>query len=207
MTPMDLVNKNLYVYCDGNPVIREDSKGTFWLPLLPMLIGAGIGAAIGAVSKIYTNACEGVDLIDGVPGAATGGAVYAGIVTSPLIETPVAPYLNQIASYSSAITESTANEVIDYVTHKKELTLSNIQKTVSTIFEDTVVNGTITMLTGEIAGKIVPVKGKYPVKGGVTRVVLSRWMRTFTNQTFFQAIEIGALFVSKINDLRRRYEH
>ena len=63
------------------------------------------------------------------------------------------------------------------------------------------------MLTGEIAGKIVPVKGKYPVKGGVTRVVLSRWMRTFTNQTFFQAIEIGALFVSKINDLRRRYEH
>lgn len=29
-TPMALTDKNLYVYCDNNPVVRVDHDGQFW---------------------------------------------------------------------------------------------------------------------------------------------------------------------------------
>ena len=54
-TPMALTDKNLFAYCDNNPVIRVDHGGDFW-----MLIGAAVGAFIsGAVSAISQYASTG----------------------------------------------------------------------------------------------------------------------------------------------------
>ena len=44
-TPMDLTDKNLFAYCDNNPITRVDDGGEFWIQL-------GIGAAVGLVSGI-----------------------------------------------------------------------------------------------------------------------------------------------------------
>ena len=42
-TPTALTDKNLYSYCDNNPVMRKDSEGELWANLL---IGAAIGAGV-----------------------------------------------------------------------------------------------------------------------------------------------------------------
>ena len=41
-TPDSLTDKNLYAYCDNNPVTRKDDGGEFW-----MAIGAAVGAVVG----------------------------------------------------------------------------------------------------------------------------------------------------------------
>jgi len=40
-TPMGLTDKNLYAYCDNNPITRIDEDGEFWLST--MLMGAFVG--------------------------------------------------------------------------------------------------------------------------------------------------------------------
>ena len=50
-TPMALTDKNLYAYCDNNPVMRVDGNGEFW----NILIGAGIGAVVGFVSSVVSQ--------------------------------------------------------------------------------------------------------------------------------------------------------
>ncbi len=47
-SPSALTDKNLYSYCDNNPVMRKDSDGEFW----HIAVGAAIGAATGALIEI-----------------------------------------------------------------------------------------------------------------------------------------------------------
>ena len=55
VSPMTLTDKNLYAYCDNNPVMRKDEEGLFWVTAGIMLIGGVIGSAIGAVSSIAVS--------------------------------------------------------------------------------------------------------------------------------------------------------
>ena len=50
-TPTALTDKNLFAYCDNNPVMRIDETGEFW----NILIGAGVGAVVGAAISIVTQ--------------------------------------------------------------------------------------------------------------------------------------------------------
>ncbi len=50
-SPTALTDKNLYAYCDNNPVMRVDGNGEFW----NILIGAGIGAVMGFVSSVVSQ--------------------------------------------------------------------------------------------------------------------------------------------------------
>ena len=45
LRPMTLCDKNLYVYCDHNPVVRKDSNGCFWLGVLSTVVGAAVNVA------------------------------------------------------------------------------------------------------------------------------------------------------------------
>ena len=56
-TPTGLTDKNLYLYCDNNPVMRVDEDGEFWANVL---IGAAVGAVAGAVGQIITDAITSV---------------------------------------------------------------------------------------------------------------------------------------------------
>ena len=47
-SPETLHNRNLYVYCDGNPITRKDDSGEVW-------IAAAIGFAVGAVTSVATQ--------------------------------------------------------------------------------------------------------------------------------------------------------
>ena len=44
-TPMALTDKNLYAYCDNNPVMREDKGGQFWNIIAGAVIGGGLELA------------------------------------------------------------------------------------------------------------------------------------------------------------------
>ena len=86
-----LTDKNLYAYCDNNPVVRADGNGEFW----HIVIGAAIGAVIGAVSSVVAQAVSGQEInwaevgVSAVSGAISGavsaacpamGAVATGFV-------------------------------------------------------------------------------------------------------------------------------
>ena len=93
-TPGALTDKNLYAYCDNNPVMRVDYTGEFW----SILIGAGVGLAvqyIGDVIKNIQSGATGEDIFRPTSSgtdylaAAVGGAIAAIPIPglgSPLLE-------------------------------------------------------------------------------------------------------------------------
>ena len=56
---MELTDKNLFAYCDNNPVVRTDEDGEFW----HLVVGGAIGGIIGAIS----SAASGGDVVDVAP--------------------------------------------------------------------------------------------------------------------------------------------
>ncbi len=50
-TDSGVIDKNLYAYCDGNPVMRKDEEGDYW-QFITGTIGALIGAGFEAASQI-----------------------------------------------------------------------------------------------------------------------------------------------------------
>ena len=54
-TPNALTDKNLYAYCDNNPVMRRDDDGEFW----NIVVGAIVGAAVSLVTSVVSEVIEG----------------------------------------------------------------------------------------------------------------------------------------------------
>jgi len=70
-TPNALTDKNLFAYCDNNPVMRADSDGEFW----HVLVGTVVGAVVSATAKIVTNVISGDKWYNGIGVAAATGAI------------------------------------------------------------------------------------------------------------------------------------
>ena len=51
-----LTDKNLYAYCDNNPVMRVDHNGEFWLELGIMITGGAIGATVNVIASYAAEA-------------------------------------------------------------------------------------------------------------------------------------------------------
>ena len=69
-------NRNLFLYCDNNPIIRSDSTGAFWISLVSAVAGAVVGAAVSVCSQIFIErkSVDELDWID-VGASAISGAV------------------------------------------------------------------------------------------------------------------------------------
>ncbi len=80
-SPMDLTDRNLFTYCDNNPVVRADDSGQFW----NVLIGAFIGGAVGFLGSVITQALTtghvnvNVALVNGAAGAVAGALAATGV--------------------------------------------------------------------------------------------------------------------------------
>ena len=72
--PQELGSKNLYAYCDNNPVAREDYAGEF---PIPCIVGAVVGAAVSGFSYVLTRGGEidGVELAKSCLVGAVSGAL------------------------------------------------------------------------------------------------------------------------------------
>ena len=77
-TPMALTDKNLYAYCDNNPVTRVDDDGEFWNYVIGGVVGAIVGGVVAGVTS-YLNDGK-VDLASVVINAAVGA--ISGVVAA-----------------------------------------------------------------------------------------------------------------------------
>ena len=73
VTPMGLTDKNLFAYCNNNPISFTDNSGEFpW----HIAIGALLGAVIGGISAAVGGGST-VDIVVGVVAGAVSGALTA----------------------------------------------------------------------------------------------------------------------------------
>ena len=103
-SPMALTDKNLYAYCDNNPVMRVDGDGEFWIQF-------GIGAAIGFVGGVIDFLQSGEDL-SWIEVAKIGVSTLAGGVTA--VVGPVAGILisGAASGINSALSGNDSEEII-----------------------------------------------------------------------------------------------
>lgn len=77
-SPLGFTDKNLFAYCDNNPVARTDDGGEFW----HIVIGAAVGAVGGAVSSIISQAISGEEINWKAVGISAAGGAVSGAITA-----------------------------------------------------------------------------------------------------------------------------
>lgn len=76
-------DKNLYAYCDNNPVVRIDADGEFW-NLIGAAVGAVVGGVIGAASSIVGQAISGKEINWGDVGVSAASGAISGAINGAL---------------------------------------------------------------------------------------------------------------------------
>ena len=104
VTTMGLTDKNLFAYCDNNPVMRADSGGDFW----HIIAGAVAGALIAGVTKIISNVIDEKSLTDElatemISGAASGALASTGVGIVGMVA----------GNMAISMAENAANQVVD----------------------------------------------------------------------------------------------
>ena len=184
-TPMAVTDKNLYAYCDNNPVMRVDYSGEWWV-----FANAIIGAVVGMATKIACNIVMGEDFNTGVLGAAIGGAIYGAV----LAKTGSIP----LSSYASAAAESFGNEVLSYIPFLSnangsgdfsKITAEEVGSSFATVAKDTFINGTLSMLTGATVATFLPTNSGWftPQK------FISSFVGNYAQKAHMQTLLQGAL--------------
>ena len=77
-SPTSFTDKNLFAYCDNNPVARTDDGGEFW----HIAIGAVVGAIGGAVSSVVSQAMSGEKINWKAVGISAAGGAVSGAFTA-----------------------------------------------------------------------------------------------------------------------------
>ena len=97
-----LTDKNLYAYCDNNPVMRSDADGEFWISAL---IKVGIGVGSQYIADVVSNAIAGKTGWDiFVPSSTVGEYISAGVtalipgskITSALLRSVVSEGIQSV---------------------------------------------------------------------------------------------------------------
>jgi RHS repeat-associated protein len=154
-TPMSLTDKNLYAYCDNNPITRKDEDGDFW----NVLIGAGIGALINVGVNYITAKMDGQDytwknlVVDAACGAITGAAAASGIpVAGQAIVGAVVGFGGSVAS--DVLNGETEIDVTKAINYAASGALGGLMGGNGIRFGNSMQFGNI--LTGKLTSEIVP---------------------------------------------------
>ncbi len=105
VSPMALTDKNLYAYCDNNPVTRADKGGQFW----NFVIGAVVGAAASVVIQVVSNVVQGKDWTEGLASAAVVGAVGGAVAATGLGMVAQAAWTGVAAAAGDALQQGIDN--------------------------------------------------------------------------------------------------
>ena len=77
-SPMELTDKNLFAYCDNNPVMRKDDGGQIW----NIIIGAAVGGLIGGIIYSVTQCGTTGDFSLGRFAVAVGAGAVSGALAA-----------------------------------------------------------------------------------------------------------------------------
>ena len=103
-SPRALTDKNLYAYCDNNPVMRTDDNGDFW----HIAVGGLLGGFIGGIAQVASNIIEGENAFDGV-----GAAFISGAASGALASTGVGIVGSIVGNAGISMAENVVTQVID----------------------------------------------------------------------------------------------
>ena len=176
-TGQGVLGNNMYLYCGNNPVNVFDPTGQFgWFSLA----AAVLGAVVGAATQIATNVLTGNNnVLEGVIGAALGGAVYNVVALSGNIVA---------ASAAGSATEAFVNEVGSYIFGGKKLSKENVLNSLSNVARDTV-EGTITAsITGKASSKIVKINSGWFKPKKFVSSFTGKYARKLASQTAVQGL-------------------
>ena len=107
-SPQSFTDKNLFSYCDNNPVARTDDGGDFW----HIAVGALVGAVGGAVSSIVSQAASGQKINWKAVGISAAGGAVSGAFTAAV--PCAAPLLAGFVQGSVSAATYAATEKIAY---------------------------------------------------------------------------------------------
>ena len=107
-SPTSFTDKNLFAYCDNNPVARTDDGGEFW----HIAIGAVVGAIGGAVSSIVSQAVSGEKINWKAVGISAAGGAVSGAITAAC--PCMAPALTGVVQGTISAATYAATEKIAY---------------------------------------------------------------------------------------------
>ncbi len=92
-TPEGLTDKNLYAYCDNNPITRIDNGGEFWRILAGSIIGVAEQLTLDLIEYIFTGECDSTfsDYVGAIVGGAVEGAICGtvGVTLGAAVDTLV----------------------------------------------------------------------------------------------------------------------
>ena len=164
-TPMALTDKNLYSYCDNNPVVRVDGDGEFWNWL--------VGSTVGTVGAALVASMQGKN------GKEFWGSVANGFV-SGLVVGIIADFLVVFGTNTTAasiIINALANGGANALGDVVEMKITNGKIDKSTIIVDAVLGVSLGGLFGAIDGpqdsmmEVVKSKaGKKALENGISFV-------------------------------------
>ena len=97
-------DKNLFAYCDNNPVTRADDGGGFW----HIVAGGLIGGIISGVTKIATNVAEGKDWNENL-----AASVLAGGTSGILAATSAGLSAIVLGNAAISMAENASNQIAE----------------------------------------------------------------------------------------------
>ena len=138
-SPASLTDKNLFAYCDNNPVMRVDKNGEFWNWLVGTVVGA-CGAALAA----NIQGKEGREFWGSVANGAAAGFI-GGVTTDALVITGIPSVGVAIIAYAaSGVIGNIAGSLIESCITKQEVNAS-----------DLIVDSLFGVATGALFGSII----------------------------------------------------
>ena len=177
-TPTELTDKNLFAYCDNNPVMRTDEGGNFW----NFLIVAVAGAVIGAGVQLVSNLAAGKNWSDWLGTAAVMGAA------SGLLAATGVGLVGAIAG-NAAI--SMAGNATNQVIKNKGFTNFDVG--------DMLIDGAIGGIAGAVGGRGMGKAVKFgTLNSNLTRKVFSGSSKAFIKGTKYYVSQTARLYVSKL---------
>ena len=126
VTPDQLTDKNLYAYCDNNPITREDDDGEFWGAILKVAVGVA-AQYVGDVIGNIVNGETGWDVLK--PTSSIGEYVSAGVTA-----------LIPGSGITSALTRSVVSEGIQSVEREIKGEENNLEQSIVSIAKNTVLD-------------------------------------------------------------------
>ena len=173
-TPTELTDKNLFAYCDNNPVTRVDGEGTFWNFVIGAVVGAAISAASAAISggdakSIALSAVTGA--IGGIIGASGLGMV--GQIAAGAILSGGSNLANQTLVEGKSLKQLTVEDWIDVgidtvVGGVTAAVSYKIMEPASVQAEDDIISGIKKIVRGKNTYKTTGRYGKGTIKRGLS---------------------------------------
>ena len=131
-TPMGLTDKNLFAYCDNNPVMRADHGGDFW----HIVVGGVIGSVASFAATLLTGGSLSEAGVSALVGAASG-ALTAALPSAGFLIDVGAGVVEEMATNAMKGNSVSKESVIDNAVSVGVDSLSNLSSNGSRLTKET----------------------------------------------------------------------